>query len=269
MQTFNDKTAPHQLAFEAYGMELRICTNSRELLEHIRLMLPADWRHRPRASAQQRLGILDEGDDLYSVYRPDGACIHDAPGRDYALAMLENQIEGHVALDARDYVFIHAGAVADRGRAIVIPGGSFSGKTTLVRALVEAGATYYSDEFAVLDETGRVHPYSRRLTIRRSNEGVDGYSVEQLGGVAGVEPLRIGLVIATHFRPGAEWEPRQLSTGGGALQMLKNAVPAQARPEQTLRVLREALAGALILEGERGEAHELARVLLDTLRAAA
>jgi hypothetical protein len=269
MRTFNDKTAPHQLAFEAFGTELRVGTNDRELLDRIEVMVPRGWRRRPRSSKQPLLGLLDEGNDVYSVYRTDGVCIHDAPGREYALTMLDSQIQGNIALDATDFVFVHAGAVADGGRAIVIPALSFSGKTTLVRALVEAGAVYYSDEFAVLDESGRVHPYTKRLSIRRPHQGVDDYPVEQLGGVAGVEPLPIGLVIATHFRPGADWEPRQLSPGAGALEMLKNAVPAQDRPQQTLRVLKKALAGAAILEGERGEADELARVLLDTLRAAA
>ncbi len=69
---------------------------------------------------------------------------------------------------------------------------SFSGKTTLVRALVDAGAVYYSDEFAALDETGRVIPYARRLTFVAPTRAQTIYSVEQLGGVAGVEPLRVG-----------------------------------------------------------------------------
>ena len=269
MQIFDDKTAPYQLAFEAYGTQLRICTNSRELLDHIELMLPPGWRRRPRSSKQHLLGLLEEGNGVYSIYRPDGACIHDAPGREYALILLESQIQGHIALDATEFVFIHAGVVADGGRTIVIPGRSFSGKTTLVRALVDAGAFYYSDEFAALDETGRVFPYAKRLTVRHPPEGADDYSVEQLGGISGVEPLRMGLVIATHFRPGAEWQPRQLTPGVGALAMLEHAVPAQTRPEQTLRVLKRALQGAVILEGERGEANNVARVLLDTLRAAA
>ena len=269
MQEFTDKTAPHQIPLEVFGVELRICTNSRELLDHVEVMLPAGWRRRPRSSKQHRLGLLAEANGIYSIYRPDGLCIHEAPGREYALTMLESQIQGHIALDATEFVFIHAGAVADGGRAIVIPGLSFSGKTTLVRALVDAGAVYYSDEFAALDETGRVLPYAKRLTVRRPDEGADDYSVEQLGGVAGVEPLRLGLVIATQFRPGAEWQPRQLTPGAGALAMLEHAVPAQARPEQTLRVLKRALQGAVILEGERGEANDVARVLLDTLRAAA
>jgi hypothetical protein len=269
MQTFNDQTAPHQLAFEAYGVELRICTNDRELLESIELMLPSDWRRRPRAKAQERLGILHEGGDLYSVYRPDGMCIHDAPGRKYALTMLESQIQGHIALAAPDFIFIHAGVVADGHRALVIPGRSFSGKTTLVRAMVAAGAVYYSDEFAVLDETGFVHPYSKRLSIRRDGGGADDYQVEELGGVAGLEPLAIGLMVATRYRPGAQWQPTELSAGAAALAMLEHAVPAQTRPAQTMRVLRKAAEGAAALEGERGEADALAEVLLKSLHAMA
>ena len=53
----------------------------------------------------------------------------------------------------------------------MIPGSSFSGKTTLVRALVDAGAVYYSDEFAALDETGRVFRYAKWLSVRRPNQG--------------------------------------------------------------------------------------------------
>src|SRR3954447_14642094 len=223
MQTFNDKTAPYQLPFEAFGRHVRICTNRPELLESIEQILPPGWRRRPRSSNQERLGFLHEGDDHYSVYRADAACIHDAPGKDYGLYMLETTLQTHIALEAKDFVFIHAGVVADGNRAIVIPGRSFSGKTTLVHALVDAGAVYYSDEFAVLDEAGRVLPYSKRLSIRRPHEGADDYPVEELGGVAGVEPLAIGLVIATRFISGAEWQPRQLSRGEGALVVLENA----------------------------------------------
>jgi hypothetical protein len=43
---------------------------------------------------------------------------------------------------------------------MVLPGKSFAGKTTLVAALVRAGAEYWSDEYAVLDANGDVHPYA-------------------------------------------------------------------------------------------------------------
>jgi hypothetical protein len=275
MQEFSDKSAPYQIPFEVFGMEMRICTNSPELLERIEQMMPPGWRRRPRSETQHRLGLLAEDNDIYSIYN-DGICIHDAPGREYALIMMDSQIQGHVALMAPDYIFIHAGVVAVGDRAIVMPGMSFAGKTTLVRALVEAGAVYYSDEFAVLDETGRVHPYAKRLSVRPpedenrviSDPTVE-YDVEQLGGVAGARPLRVGMVVATRYVPGTEWDPQELTAGAGALAVLEHAVPARSRPEQTLRVLSRALNGAIVLKGERGEADEFAGVLLDTLRAVA
>ena len=72
----------------------------------------------------------------------------------------------YVAEEARRGVFVHAGVVGWKGRALVLPGKSGAGKTTLVAELIRAGATYYSDEYAVLDERGRVHPYARPLAVR-------------------------------------------------------------------------------------------------------
>jgi hypothetical protein len=268
MQEFNDQTAPHQIPFEAYGMEMRICTNSPELLARIEPMMPPFWRRRPRADSQHLLGLLEEDNDLYSIYN-NSICIHDSPGKELALLMMDAQIQGYVALEAPDYIFIHAGVVADGDRAIVMPGMSFAGKTTLVRALVDAGATYYSDEFAVLDANGRVLPYPKPLSIRNDPRPTIDYPVEELGGVAGVDPLPVKTVIVTRYRPGAAWEPREVTGGAAALLLLEHAVPAQTRPEQTLRHIKQVIARATVLEGERGDADELAQVLLETLRAAA
>ena len=268
MQEFTDKTAPHQIPFKAFGVEVRLCTNSAELLERVQSMLPPGWERRPRSSSQIRLGLLEEDNDIYSIYR-DAVCTHDAPGGEYALMMLEMQLSSLIAIEAEDFVAVHAGVVADGDRAIVIPGMSFSGKTTLVRALVEAGAVYYSDEYAMFDEEGRVHPYARLLSFRPPDGRPVELNVEELGGVVGTEPLPVGMVLATRYRPGAEWEPNQLSAGAGVLALLEQAIPAESRPEQTLRVLRKAVEGAVVLESARGEADELAGVLLETLRAAA
>jgi hypothetical protein len=40
-----------------------------------------------------------------------------------------------------------------------------SGKTILVRTLLAQGAGYMSDEYAVINPTGRVHPYARPLSV--------------------------------------------------------------------------------------------------------
>ena len=268
MQEFSDKTAPHQIPFEAFGLEIRFCTNSQELLADVQSMLPPGWRRLPRSSKQMRLGLLEQDNGVYSIYH-DTICIHDAPGREYALMTLESQLSVHIATESPHFVGVHAGVVADADRAIVMPGFSFSGKTTLVRALVEAGAAYYSDEFAMIDDAGRVHPSARPLSFRPPDGRPVDLRVEQLGGVAGTEPLSVGMVIVTRYRPGGVWQPRQLSAGAAALAMLEHTISTQKRPQQAMRVARKATDGVVALEGERGEADELAGVLLENLRAAA
>ncbi len=128
------------------------------------------------------------------------------------LEALESDVQLQVADMCEQGLFVHAGVVGWRGRAILIPGLSGSGKTTLVAALVKAGATYYSDEYAVLDQDGRVHPYARRLSIRVANVSLRmRCRPDDLGGTRGVDPLSVGLIAVTRYRFGANWRPRLLS----------------------------------------------------------
>jgi hypothetical protein len=190
---------------------------------------------------------------------------------DQAFAVLESEIRQTVAARAHRWTFVHAGVVGWRGRAIVVPGRSRSGKTTLVAELVRAGASYYSDEFAVLDRQGRVHPFAKPLSVREEGR-CDAHArrrpVEELGGTCGQEPLPVGLVVLAAFRPGAGWRPVRLTAGQAVLEMLTHTVPARLRPEASLDALQRAVVHASVLQGERGEARELARGLLGYLEMA-
>src|SRR6266542_1288072 len=94
-------------------------------------------------------------------------------------------------------VFVHAGVVEWKDKAIVIPGLSFT-KTTLVKHLVQAGAKYYSDEYAVLDGQGWVHPYPRPLGLRSQDSArTEKIHVEDLGGATGSRPLPVNLIVST------------------------------------------------------------------------
>jgi hypothetical protein len=166
-----------------------------------------------------------------------------------------------VALDladrCRENVFIHAGVVGWGGQAIVIPGRSFSGKTTLVANLVRAGATYYSDEFAVVSPHGRVCPYPQHLQIRDSTLRQTRCPVESLGGVAGETPLPIGLVIFSRYQKGASWLPRELSPGTGCLRMLDNTISARSAPAIALKTLNRVASRAVVVSGMRGDTPQI------------
>ena len=164
---------------------------------------------------------------------------------------------------AEGRLFVHAGAVAWRDRGIVIPGRSQSGKTTLVRALVEAGAKYYSDEFAVLDPQGRLHPYPLPLAIRASGaQPAVRTRAEVIGARTGTSPVPVRLIIVTSYRRYARWRPHLLSHGEAFLALMDNTVAARRSPETAMAVLRPAALRARTIETIRGNARSVAAAVL-------
>ncbi|MCG3212640.1 MAG: hypothetical protein FOGNACKC_06310 [Anaerolineae bacterium] len=182
------------------------------------------------------------------------------------LTSFEQHAELLTAFRAQDCLFVHAGVVGWRGRAILIPGRSMTGKTSLVKALVEAGATYYSDEFAVLDKDGLVHPYPRPLSIRgHAEQSASKIPVDLLGGQPGVEPLPVGLVIVTQYHPNVKWRPRQSAPGQALLTLMDNTVAARRDPAYALPILTQVVTAAVTLKSKRGEATDIAPQLLAQL----
>src|SRR4051794_12084492 len=209
---------------------------------------------------------MDDDAGGYQVRDGNGAETDCGADLDLAIGLLRLQLRRFVGYHARNLVFIHAGAVTHNGRAILIPGHSFSGKSTLVTALVRAGALYYSDEYAVFDKAGRLLPF-REPRALGSPSGAPSATLtaQDLDRTSGDEVAPVGLVAVTTYRPGASWNPRPMSPAQGVLALLEHAVPIRERPELTLSVLRRALEHAEVLEGERGESEETARSLLERL----
>lgn len=170
-----------------------------------------------------------------------------------------------VATLAPSHVFVHAGAVEWLGKAIVIPGKSRAGKSTLVMALVRAGATYLSDEFALLDNSGMIHPFTKPISMRQPNQSrqVD-ISVESIGGVIGTKPVPLGLVLDTAYMKGKHWQPKQISPGEGILTMLANCPAAQHAPERVLQALNTAAMGAQFFRTPRGDCLAIAPKILES-----
>lgn len=253
---------------EAHGVRLGVRTNAPEILERLARCLPP-------GSRSSRSSVVDE---LFSVW-VDPADTPTRPSRVYvgarcrartrdlqqAFAVLESELRQSLAARSRQRTFVHAGVVGWRGRAIVVPGRSRSGKTTLVAELVRAGASYLSDEFAIIDARGRVHPFAKPLSIRGAG-GCDLHvsrpTAEELGGQSGTEALPIAVVVIATHEPGAEWRPQTLTVGEAVIEMLAHTVPARLRPAASLAALERAVRRATVLKGQRGEAAPLAPRLL-------
>ncbi len=260
--------ARRSIAFEAFGVAVEVQFGERELEAQVREMLPPGWRATDPAAAVARFSLERVEADSYDVTINRRSVIEHA-SLDVALGLIDADIRMLIATSTPDWIFVHAGVVALRGRALVIPGESFSGKTTLVRALVGLGATYYSDEYAVLDEDGMVHPYPRRLSIRSADGSTTAeHKIQELGGVAGEARAIVDTVVVTRYRPGAEWQPSTISAGEGAVAMLAHTVPAQRRPGESLRAVTRALRDSCVFAGDRGEAADTAQALFARLESA-
>lgn len=257
-------SAPRPLAFESFGVSCQIALGEPELEPLVRQILPPGYQPRRPSGTDAMFGIRRAVDDSYEVTINGRQWIEHGT-LEIALNLLDAQLRVHIAVNTTDWIFVHAGVVAHGRQALLIPGGSFSGKTTLVGALVEAGATYYSDEYAVVDAEGRVHPYPRRLSFR----DVGDRHVSELGGVAGEESADVATVVLTRYQPGAEWRPERCSLGRGLVVLMANTVPAVHRPKESLTALRRALAGSIVLQSDRGEARPVAEALHEELAAVA
>ena len=163
-----------------------------------------------------------------------------------------------------DVVAIHAGVVAWNGCAALLPGVSHAGKTTLVAELLRKGAVYYSDEYALFDAEGRVHPYPRALMLR--NGGSQHPTLPSVWNAAtGESPAPIRLILFAEWTPGAQWNMSRISQSEALLLLLRNTPQEMANSPKLLSRLRAGVRSATCYTGVRGEAVEAAGRVVELL----
>ena len=274
-ENLNKLEWPHGFTFTSHGVHIGVRVDKPELLPMLRKRLPPGAT-RSQAKTVDRyfsviLGGKPEGWRTSAITASSMATTRNSPVRwmwTLILDAFETWVRLSVAELSPTHTFIHAGVVGWKGRAILVPGRSLSGKTSLVVELVKAGATYYSDEFAVLDSRGQVHPFLLQPSVRMNGpaERQSALPIEEIGGWGGSKPLPVGLVVLSEYAAGAKWRPRRLPAGLGALGLLTHTLSARHSPERALAVLERITAQAAVLKGRRGEAQAMARTLLATVK---
>lgn len=264
-------------------MRVGVRTNDARILSRVETLLPPGWK-RVKSPTVERLYSILVG-DAENAGQNRAASPHKASRRfnllygdfdrlartfdlEQLLERFESDLQLYVAERTTQRVFVHAGVIGWRGRAILLPGKSMTGKTTLVSELVRAGATYYSDEFAALDSRGRAHPFPKPLSIREDATSLrqTKRGVETFGGSVGRKPLPVGLVVVSEYKKRARrFRPRRLSEGLGALELFANTVSARRQPEAAFKVFRQIVARASVIKGARGEASETVETILKML----
>lgn len=196
----------------------------------------------------------------------DGSVFTTVETAEDAILGLQAWVDGQVALRASGVTPVHAGAVAWQGRGILFPGPSGAGKSRLVAALVEDGAEYLSDEFALIDHEGMIVPYARPLILRDEAGRQRSVAAATLGGTA-TAPVPVRLILALRFEAHGTWSLRPLAGSEAALVLLANS-PRPLDPRIGMPNGIAVAAGAAAFSGTRGDANQTSarvRALCDTL----
>jgi hypothetical protein len=252
-------------AFEAFGVRFAVSAPVDD--ETLAAHLPPNARHVRRRSDDPLFAVVPTGVDRYDVY-DGGVPSGFGQALPAALSTVAADLRRAMAERSPTLVFVHAGVVGVAGRAVVVPGRSEAGKSSLVMGLVRAGAEYLSDEYAPLDADGRVHPYPQDIRLRVDGEVVE-VAPRQLGGSVAARPMPVGAIVLTSFhRPSTRWRPRLATAGEGALALVKHAPAARERPAEALAAAAAATEGSTVLVGRRGDVSIAAASILRRLATA-
>lgn len=255
------------LTADAFGVGVSIHSDDADVLRLIRAQLPefppAAGAGAPRIAyqiacnpARTRVAVL-RGRRTVAV----------APDSRSAASHLVNDLQAELGCHADGYTFVHAGVVGIDGEAVLLPARSGAGKSSLVTALLQHGAAYGSDEFAVISREAVVFPYSRSIALRSAVPGLapardpaDGPRLDSRG-------VRIGAIIFTEFVAGSGFDPQPVSPARAALGLLQHALGTRRRPIQTMTTLHAVVLAARAWAGVRGEADATARAIIHHARA--
>jgi hypothetical protein len=255
------------------GVRIGIRANDEWVLSRVIEYLPRGWRAAKSPVADTIFSISGHENPAGSRVRRFNLlfCGAERSARTMDFQELLDSFAGslhrYLAWASRSRMFFRAGVVGWNGHAIVIPGKGMAGKTTLVSAFVEAGATYYSDEYAVLDRTGRVHPYSLGALNRPEESASSGrVPAATFGWSVGKRPLPVGLILLSHYRKGARFKPRSLGSGEAVLSLLQYGLTPLRRPKEDFSLLAAVTSRAVVLQGVRGEAGRAAEAVLSLMQ---
>jgi hypothetical protein len=258
------------IAGTSYGVRFTVRVPDASWLAHLAPRLPpGPLKDGSReATVDIQCAIVDDPGPEGTGIRLSGRYAVDVEGRRIlsrasmlaALDALEGSLDRAVAMRAEGRLFVRAGVVAWKGRALVLTGGHLSGRRALTVALTRAGAAYYSDTFAVFDPEGRVWPYARLPRLDGVLENVGG--APTLGEEGG--PLPVGVVAMVTLTSGRGWSIRRVSSARAFRALFERSLVGDDAAT-AVPILTRAVRGVIALAGRRGPSGPVASRLLENL----
>lgn len=274
MHGLDDIGWEYGFAVSSYGARIGARVNDLELLDQLRARTPYGSTHSETTIVDRLFSVMaikkkNPKLNRYNLYWDHLLFAKNEP-LDSMLDKFDAIASLAIAELSDEKLFVHAGVVEWKDKAILIPGKSHSGKSTLVAEMVKCGATYYSDEFAVIDSQGYVTAYPKPLSLREPGKHIQrNIPIEDIGGKVGNRKLPVGLIVVSQYKQDSIWEPEYLSPGNGLLNLLENTHSALRSPDRAIQSLKKLVTCSRTISSKRDEASDVAPKILQEMTHAA
>jgi hypothetical protein len=161
---------------------------------------------------------------------------------------------------------VHAGAVLLDDKALLLPGSTHAGKSSLVAELLRRGAIHFSDEYALIDADGCVRSYPRPLLLRNGRPQQSLVLPEELNSRFASQSAPVGWLVAIDYSPAAEWDVQAISQSEAIMLLLRNTPHEMAKSPTMLDYFQSAVEQAACYKGRRGDVGESADRLVELIR---
>lgn len=191
--------------FVALGHDFAIEADDPALARHVEALLaPLARPGRPAT----RYEVRDRGPHVGRRYvvRFEGRHLTASPRADHALDILLWHVNQEAVRSCARHIVLHAAAAGRDGRAVLLPGPTEAGKTTLVAGLARAGLAYLTDEAVALSlDDGAAEPFPKPLSLHPPSAALfpelagaePGGASAPAGSARHVPPARLGARTAT------------------------------------------------------------------------
>ncbi len=160
---------------------------------------------------------------------------------------------------------VHAGAVLIKGRALILPGCTHAGKSSLVAELLRRGASHFSDEYALIDGQGHTHSYPRPLLLRNGHPVQSLVLPEELNASFATRSAPVGWILGLDYAPDAAWDVHGISQGEAVMLLLSNTPHEMAESPEMVDFFLRVASNAVCFAGIRGDAVEAATHVLNLI----
>ena len=260
--------SPGSIVFEIHAFDFLIlveCTDPeiRDALD--RYLFPPLPRSESALLSPDIHLIVERAGDCFRVQIDQKLTASAVTLHDAALAAVK-ALDDAVVHRMKMFRAVHAGALLIDGKALLLPGTSHAGKSSLVAELLRRGASHFSDEYALIDDHGLAHSYPRPLLLRNGRPLQSLVLPEELNAQFANQPAPVSWILALDYVPGGRWKIHELSQGEAVMLLLRNTPHEMEKSPEMIDFFLRVAEKALCFEGERGEAAEAATCILDLIR---